>query len=99
MLLPEFLSNVTGYELAGLAGAGLYAGNYTLVACDRLSCLSPVYYASQLTAASLVMASLTVQFNLASAAIQAFFICVSLVGVWRHTGRGRRRVRERADAL
>lgn len=81
------------WQGAGLAGAATYICNYLLIAMDRLSSRSPVYYVLQMTGASLVMLSLTAHFNMAAAIVQGFFILVSVLGIYRHL-RPHRRIRE-----
>ena len=71
-------------DLIGLAGALVYSISYLLAAYDYLPSQSPLYYASKLIAAVLVLISLSQNFNLASAVIQVFFITVSLIGIHRH---------------
>ncbi len=71
-------------ETIGLGGALLYSASYLLAAYDRLPSQSPLYYASKLIAASMVLISLSQNFNLASAVIQVFFITVSMIGIYRH---------------
>ncbi len=75
---------ISAAEALGLSGAILYSIGYLLAAYDRLPSQSPVYYATKLAAASLVLISLWQDFNLASAVIQVFFIAVSLIGILRH---------------
>lgn len=84
-------------EAIGLGGALLYSISYLLSAYDRLPSQSPLYYASKLVAATMVLISLSQNFNLASAIIQVFFITVSLIGITRHLdARRRQRAYERS---
>ncbi|MGP6086556.1 CBU_0592 family membrane protein [Antarctobacter jejuensis] len=80
---PEMIVD-HGTEIAGLAGAATYICNYLMLAMDRLTSRSPLYYLLQLTGASLVMVSLMTQFNMAAAIVQGFFVLVSLIGITRH---------------
>ncbi len=82
---------ISASEALGLSGAMIYAVGYLLAAYDRLPSQSPIYYATKLTAAGLVLISLFQDFNLASAVIQVFFIVVSLIGIIRHFSPQRRR--------
>ncbi|NND42707.1 MAG: hypothetical protein HKM96_04830 [Boseongicola sp.] len=82
----SFWSELSIWEAVGLSGAMIYALNYSLVAFDRVTSRSPRYYSANLVAASLVMASLSHSFNLASVVIQSFFISVSVIGIVRHLG-------------
>ena len=81
---------LTTSETIGLGGALLYSVCYLLSAYDRLPSQSPLYYVSKLTAALMVLISLSQNFNLASAVIQVFFITVSLIGIARHLDAPRR---------
>lgn len=92
------LPDVTVWETIGLSGAALYTLSYFLTAYDRLPSQSPLYYLCKLSAACLVLVSLTEKFNLASAVIQVVFISVSMVGIARHMD-ARRRSRFVADPL
>lgn len=84
-------------EAMGLTGAMIYSVSYLAAAYDRLPSQSPLYYASKLVAACLVLISLAQNFNLASAVIQIFFITVSLIGILRHLdARRRQRAYERS---
>ncbi len=78
-------------QAIGLGGAVLYSVSYLLAAYDRLPSQSPLYYVSKLVAATMVLISLSQNFNLASAVIQVFFISVSLIGIRRHLEAPRRR--------
>ena len=81
-----FFQSISEYawQVAGLAGAVTYICNYLMIAMDRLTSRSPLYYLLQLTGASLVMISLMAQFNMAAAIVQGFFILVSMLGIFRH---------------
>ncbi|MEM6385751.1 MAG: hypothetical protein AAF718_05890 [Pseudomonadota bacterium] len=81
---------ISASEAFGLSGAILYSVGYVLSAYDKLPSQSPIYYATKLLAAVLVLISLVQDFNLASAVIQVFFITVSLVGIIRHFSPQRR---------
>lgn len=82
--------NLSTQESLGLLGAMIYAGGYLMSAYDRLPSQSPLYYLSKLIAALLVLVSLAQSFNLASAVIQIFFVCVSIIGIFRHLDAQRR---------
>ena len=89
--MPDALTlHLTPSELIGLGGALLYSVSYLLAAYDLLPSQSPLYYGSKLAAASMVLISLSQNFNLASAVIQVFFITVSMIGIFRHMDRERR---------
>ncbi len=68
---------------AGLAGVVLYLGAYALLQAGRLRGSSYSYAILNLCAASLVLLSLTVAFNLSSAIIQAAWVLISILGILR----------------
>lgn len=69
------------FEIAGVAGFGLYVLNYSLLSLGRLSSNSKLYFAINLVAASLVLTGLTQSFNLAAALLQSFWIVMSLTAL------------------
>ena len=69
------------FEVIGVAGFALYVINYCLLTLQKITSASSTYFALNLTAASLVLISLTHSFNLASALIQMFWIVISLVAI------------------
>lgn len=79
-----FAFSVGPYELIGLCGAALYVLAFALAALDRMPSSAPQYYLIRLTAAGLVLISLSDSFNLAAAAIQVAFIVISILGLTRH---------------
>lgn len=93
MIDGQTLQISTG-DACGLSGALLYSAGYLLAAYDRMPSQSPIYYATKLIAALLVLISLVQDFNLASAIIQVFFITVSMIGIARHFGPERRAAAE-----
>ena len=87
------------FDLIGIAGFIFYMLAYGLLQFGRISGQSYSYTLMNMAAASLVLISLTHQFNLASVLIQLSWIAISVVGLIRlKTGRnsqstGRRRRR------
>lgn len=75
------VSNPMLFELLGVAGFGLYVMNYTLLTFHKLHSHDAAYFAINLVAAALVLAGLTVSFNLASAMIQLFWVVISFVAI------------------
>ena len=69
------------FDLLGVAGAALYVCNYTLLVTRRTSTDHPVYFAVNLSAALLLLISLSQAFNLGAALIQLFFCVMSVVGI------------------
>jgi len=68
-------------EYVGVLGFGLYVMNYTLLTTRVITGNSLLYFAVNLTAALCVLIGLTASFNLASALIQMFWVCMSLIGI------------------
>jgi hypothetical protein len=68
-------------DAIGVAGFGLYVLNYTLLTFGRVCSRCITYFAINWVAASCVLVGLTASFNLASALIQVFWICISTVAI------------------
>lgn len=68
-------------ELIGISGFILYVLNYTLLTFRVLDAQHVAYFAINLTAASFVLIGLSASFNLASAMIQLFWICISIIAI------------------
>ena len=71
------------YDLVGLVGVACIAGAYLLLQTERLHARRPVFSALNAAGAALVLFSLVFSFNLAAALIEAFWLVVSLYGLWR----------------
>lgn len=78
-------------EIIGVLGFCLYVTAYSLLTLRVLTTSSVVYFVINLTAASCVLIGLSTSFNLASALIQMFWVCMSLVGIALHLRRPMRR--------
>lgn len=68
-------------DLIGISGFVLYVLNYTLLTFRVLDTQHVAYFALNLTAASFVLIGLSASFNLASAMIQMFWICISIIAI------------------
>lgn len=68
-------------EMIGVVGFCLYVLTYGLLTVRLLCGHSFTYLGLNLLAATCVLISLTVSFNLASALIQIFWITMSLLGI------------------
>ena len=68
-------------EFAGIVGFGLYVLNYTLLTFNVVTNQCVKYFILNLCAAVLVLAGLSVSFNLAAAMIQLFWIFLSTIGI------------------
>ncbi|SUZ32000.1 hypothetical protein ROE7235_01751 [Roseibaca ekhonensis] len=71
------------FDAAGLAGVVLYLGSYALLQLGVLRGNGYAYATLNLCAASMVLLSLTVAFNLSSAIIQISWIVISILGIAR----------------
>lgn len=71
----------TIFDYVGIAGFCLYVATYTLLSLRLLSGNSLAYFLMNLIAASLVLIGLSVNFNLASALIQCFWITMSVIAI------------------
>lgn len=69
------------FDAVGIAGFGLYVLNYTMLTFQRVKSESISYFVVNGSAAIMVLIGLTNAFNLASAMIQIFFICISGVAI------------------
>jgi len=81
--MEHFLTD-EAFNMAGLAGVALYLMSYALLQAGILRGSGYAYAILNLCAASLVLISLTVAFNLSSAIIQVSWIVISLMGIARH---------------
>lgn len=76
----------------GLLGFAIYVLGFFLLCSGRLTSATPAFFLLNLTAASCVLVSLVVDFNLSSALIQGFYLLMSLGAVvlrlrmWRSNG-------------
>jgi len=80
--MENFLTD-EAFNAAGLAGVVLYLASYALLQAGFLRGSGYAYAALNLCAASLVLLSLTVAFNMSSAIIQVSWIVISLMGIAR----------------
>lgn len=79
----ESFSTTQIFNAAGLAGLVVYLGSYSLLQMGVLCGNGYAYATLNLCAASLVLLSLTVAFNLSSAIIQISWILISIFGIAR----------------
>ena len=77
----EFTTSI--YQIMGVLGFILYMMSYFLLQIGKLRGSSNGYILMNLSAASLVLISLTQHFNLASALIQISWILISFIGLFR----------------
>lgn len=79
----SFLDGLTLLQAMGVLGSACYLLNYFLLQVGMMDGNGHPYRLGSLIAASLVLASLTEQFNLASAIVQISWIALSLFGFCR----------------
>ena len=77
------LANFNCYDVSGLCGVAAYIGAYFGVQVGRLKPESMSYSALNLIGPLLVLVSLTDAFNLASFVAQAFWVAITLFGLFR----------------
>lgn len=77
----RFVQSYTIAEWAGVLGFVVYVTNYCLLSFRAIDSEHKLYFAMNLLAASLVLYSLTAQFNFASMLIQIFWIGVSILAL------------------
>ena len=78
------------YDAIGTFGSGLIIITYLLLQLERLQSTSTIYSLLNAVGAALILISLIVSFNLPAFIIEAFWLLISLVGIYRA---GLRRVR------
>jgi len=77
------LTQLSGLDLAGLAGVAVYLLAYALLQTGFMRGQGYAYPTLTIVAAALVLAGLVHDFNLAAAVIQVSFITISLIGILR----------------
>ncbi len=70
------------FKLVGVAGFALYVLNYAMLTFGVLSTSATPYFVVNFFAAAMVLLSLMINFNLASALIQVFWIFMSTIGIF-----------------
>ncbi|WP_341365455.1 hypothetical protein [Yoonia sp. BS5-3] len=69
------------FDAVGIGGFGLYVLNYTLLTFRKLQAEHILYFVLNGMAAAMLLIGLSTAFNLASALIQIFWICISCLAV------------------
>lgn len=75
--------NIAWHDVVGTLGVAAVVGSYLLLQLGRLDPKSLGYSLANALGAGLVVLSLAYDFNLSAFVIEAFWVVVSLVGVWR----------------
>jgi len=71
----------TVFRILGIMGFGCYVVSYSLLSCKTLNSDSKAFFAINTLAAILVLSSNYVDFNLASAMIQVFWIAIGTLAI------------------
>lgn len=69
------------FDLIGISGVLVYIASYACLQLRLIDSKGSVYSLANLTAAALILVSLSYNFNLASAMIQVSWIIISIVGL------------------
>jgi len=71
------------FDLAGFIGVVLIIVAYLLLQLDKLPSSSPRYSLLNAVGALLIIVSLIFAFNLSAFIMEAFWVLISLLGLWR----------------
>ena len=71
-------------DLVGNIGVGMIVVTYLLLQLDKISSSDVAYSALNAVGASLIVASLIVDFNLSALLMEVFWVLISLMGIVRH---------------
>ena len=78
--------NLNLFDLAGFIGVLLIVIAYLLLQLDKLRSSSPSCSLLNAVGALLIIVSLIFKFNLSAFIVEAFWIFISLLGLWRSLG-------------
>jgi len=71
-------------DLVGNVGVAMIVVTYLLLQLDKISSSDVSYSVLNALGASLIVASLIVDFNLSALLMEAFWVLISLLGIVRH---------------
>ena len=74
-------------DIVGIAGVVLLVIAYLLLQIDKLQSSGLTYSLLNAVGASLIILSLLVNFNLSAFLMEAFWVLISLIGIFRHLRR------------
>jgi hypothetical protein len=74
-------------DIVGIAGVVLLVIVYLLLQIDKLQSSGLTYSLLNAIGASLIIVSLLVDFNLSAFLMEAFWVLISLIGIFRHLRR------------
>ena len=72
------------HNVIGIIGVALIVGCYLLLQIDRISSKDLMYSVGNAIGAGLVLVSLWFEFNLSAAIVEAFWVAVSVLGMYRN---------------
>ena len=71
-------------DLAGIIGVVIIVVAYLLLQLERLKSTDLIYSVMNAVGASLIVASLIVDFNLSALLMEVFWVLISFIGIGRH---------------
>lgn len=74
---------MTLYDAIGLAGTALILGTYALTVADRIDARRAPALAGNFAGASLILVSLSHDFNLSAAIVEGAWAAIALIGLLR----------------
>ena len=72
------------FDFVGTVGVVIMVVAYLLLQLNRLDSNAPTYSLLNAFGASLVIISLTVNFNFSAFLVEAFWVLISLIGIYRY---------------
>jgi len=84
--MNSIISNLSGFDAAGFIGVVLIIIVYLLLQLEKLPSSSPRYSLLNAAGALLIIVSLISKFNLSAFIVEAFWLLISLLGLWRSLG-------------
>jgi hypothetical protein len=85
-IVNTIISSTTWFDLVGFIGVVLIIGAYLLLQLEKLASSSPAYSLLNAVGALLIIVSLVFRFNLSAFIVEAFWVLISLLGLWRSLG-------------
>jgi hypothetical protein len=77
-------NTITLIDIIGLTGVTIILVTYLLLQLEKMAPTSLGYSLLNILGSALIMVSLSINWNLASAVIEAFWIMISLIGVYKY---------------
>jgi hypothetical protein len=73
------------YDVAGSLGVAMIVGAYLFLQLGRVASDSLRYLLANALGAGLILISLSEEFNFSAFLIEAFWLAISVLGLWRRT--------------